>query len=61
MRTHHRPGRRRACLDLAHRFPDMTCPRCTPSRGDQDDAVETIRHRHARTVAEDLDGFGWSS
>ena len=61
MRTHHRSGRRGPCLDLAHRFPDMTCTRCAPSHGDRDDAVETIRHRHARVVAEDRDGFGWPS
>jgi hypothetical protein len=52
--------RRRPCLDLAHRFPDMHCPRCTRVRIDQADIVGIARRRHARTTAEDRDGFGWS-
>jgi hypothetical protein len=56
VRTHRRP-----CLDLAHRFRDMTCPRCRPARADHDDVVSTARRRHARTTAEDTDGFGWTA
>ncbi|MEV8516176.1 hypothetical protein [Dactylosporangium sp. NPDC051484] len=61
MRHHHRRGRRRTCLDLAHRNPDLACPYCTTARDDQADIVGTAHRQHARTTAEDLDGFGWSS
>ncbi|MEV8513454.1 hypothetical protein [Dactylosporangium sp. NPDC051484] len=54
-------SRRRPCLDLAHRFPDMTCPHCTHGRIDQADIISAARRRHARTVTEDRDGFGWPS
>jgi hypothetical protein len=51
---------RRVCLDIAHRHPDMPCPYC-----DHDSTVDPLiaaaQRRHAQTVAEDADGFGWSA
>ncbi|WP_426510456.1 hypothetical protein ACPPVO_07090 [Dactylosporangium sp. McL0621] len=45
--------RRRPCLDLAHRFPDMTCATCTRGRHDGSDIIAAARRRHARTIAEE--------
>lgn len=57
-----RPRRRRrvsaGCLDLAHRNPDLPCPYCTPN---VDPVIAAANRCHARTVAEDIDGFGWSA
>jgi hypothetical protein len=58
---HHRPGRRRACLDLAHRNPDLHCPYCTTARDDHAEVLDHARRNHARTTAEDNDGFGWTA
>ncbi|WP_433055526.1 hypothetical protein [Dactylosporangium sp. CS-033363] len=51
----------RRCPDTSHRNPDLPCPYCTSARDDQADIISAVRRRHARTHAEDVDGFGWSS
>jgi hypothetical protein len=56
-----RPRRRRnrpGCLDTAHRNPDLSCPYCTPG---VDPIVAAANRQHARIVAEDTDGFGWTA